>query len=288
MAIGNDPTGYMRVDSGWVKEQEYGNSKYSSRAVADGGITDGSPIVADTGEVNVALAFDGTHITVDTGVTVTMVIPHTGTVNTTESNHSIVVTDADGGNQTTGALLGTAVSTSNGTNVTIVWTSGTDALGTDATGTITILSDIDEPEVTIYSAAINVTGATYLKTVVPTTSEAEVLTRWEYTNEDRAGGSTSDFAALDAASWTGVGSYAQTADELTLTPEDTADWDILRAMTRIRLAIKLGDLDVDGVAATAALNALGAGNTTVLVGNKPPQVTLTGLSSVGGIGSDPS
>ena len=72
MAIGNDPTGYMRVDSGWVKEQEYGNSKYSSRAVADGGITDGSPIVADTGEVNVALAFDGTHITVDTGVTVTM------------------------------------------------------------------------------------------------------------------------------------------------------------------------------------------------------------------------
>ena len=239
MAIGNDPTGYMRVDSGWVKTQEYGNSKYSSRALADGGITDGSHVVADTGEVTVdPIAFGASEVTVNVGVSVVLVVAHTGTVNTTIGNHSIVVTDADGGDQATGAFeAGTTIS-SNGTNVTITWNSD-DALGTNATGTVTILSDIDEPEVTIYSSAINVTGATYLETVVPTTSDAEVLTRWEYTNEDRAGGSTSDFASLDAATWTGVGIYKQDADELTLTPDDTADWDILRAMTRIRLAIKL-------------------------------------------------
>ena len=293
MAIGNDPTGYMRVDSGWVKSQEYGNSKYMSRAVADGGITDGSPIVADTGEI----AQTDTKTSAIAGFTVngsgndtyqlktaTGAYPVGATMNTASLSMVVSVNAGTDGTGTFDVAHPSIIGVSSSGQVEFNGTGGFDPA---FEAVITYTCDIDEPAVTIYSSVINVAGATYLETSVPTTNDAEVLTRWEYTNEDRAGDSPSDFASLNEANWIAPGSYAQNGSDLRLTPDDTADWDILRAMTRIRLAIQLGDLDVDGVDASTALGKLGDLKTTVLVGNKPPQITQAAIT-VGGIGADPS
>tara|TARA_R110002110_G_scaffold118695_1_gene292817 strand:+ start:463 stop:1326 length:864 start_codon:yes stop_codon:yes gene_type:complete len=275
--IGADPSGtYAQIETGFDKTVANGVVQWKP--------TSSSSVVADTGEVNVELAFTGANVVVDTGVTVTMTIAHTGTVNTTEANHSIVVTEDDGGNQATGALAAEAAITSNGTNVVIVWTSGTDALGTDATGTLTILSDIDEPVSTAYYGPVPVTGARGLTYYCPVTVDSEVTAQFEWTDDDCL-----SIDGVEQATWTAIGTVATNLadiDELTIDPEDNTAWAILDKIKYMRIKVVSTDADVGGV--------LDADIGAAFIQYDSPNSLESNLdfvgagASIGGLGVDPS
>lgn len=278
--VGQDPSSaYTQIETGF------------DPTFADGVVqwkpTSATSVVADTGEVNVELAFVGANVVVNTGVTVTMTIAHTGTVNTTEANHSIVVTDADGGSQATGALAAEAEITSDGTNVTVVWTSATDALGTDATGTLTILTNIDEPVSTAYYGPVPVTGATGLTISSPVTTNSEITAQFQWTDDDCV-----SIDGVEQATWTDIGALIEHDSALSATlidPATTGDWAKLDKMKYMRIKVVSTDLDVGGVLDAGLDDAYIQYNSdNTLESNVSLSGTDIGGDGTIGIGVDPS
>ena len=92
---------------------------------------------------NLILGFDSNNIVVGVGLdnSVKITISSSILVDTAIINSSITVTDADGGDQVTGAFeTGTTIS-SDGSSIIITWNSS-DALGANATGSVTLNKSI--------------------------------------------------------------------------------------------------------------------------------------------------
>ena len=270
--IGKDPSGaYTQIETGFDPTYTDGVVQWKP--------TSATSVVSDSGETYFTIPFTGSDVTVNTGVTVTLELAHTGTVNTTEANHSIKVTDADGGNQSSGALLGTAEITSDGTNVTIVWTSGTDALGASATGSITILSNPIEPVTQIAYGPVSVVGAHNIKISSPVTANAEITAQFQW--------SDGDDLSIDGVvknTWTNLGAqitHSSALSEEPIDPSTNAGWGKLDKMKFIRLLVTSTDANTDGTIDAALDDAY------IEYELKNTLESNTGVT-IGGIGKDPS
>lgn len=270
-----DPSGaYTPIESGW--DPTYADGGATWRPAASWSIA-----VADTGETSVTLAFTGSNVTVNGGSNVTMVIAHTGTVNTTIGNHSIVVTDADGGDQATGAFeAGTTIS-SDGTNVTIVWNSD-DALGTDATGTVTILSNIDEPVTYSYSPALSVKGKKHLTLFHPAQADTETKCKYQWTD-----GESITIDGVEQAVWQDITSASASEVTTVLDSSVNADWAKLDKMAYVRAAVEITDDDVDGFADANTYDHPSNGCHVKVLDDDRTAESNTGVT-ISGIGADPS
>lgn len=277
--IGQDPSSaYAQIETGFDPTYVDGVVQWKP--------TSASSVVADTGDRNVTLAFDGDDVTVNGGVSTVLEIAHTGTVDTTIGNHTIVVTDADGGDQATGAFeAGTTIS-SNGTNVTITWNSD-DALGTDATGSVTILTDIDEPAVTTIYGPVPVVGASNIKISSPVTANAEITAQFQWTDDDDV-----SIDGTAKATWNDLGALIEhdaALSETELDPGSNVDWAKLDKMKFIRIKVVSTDLDVGGVV-DAGLDAayIEYELKNTLESNVKMSGTDIGGDGTTGIGPDPS
>jgi hypothetical protein len=143
-------------------------------------------------------------------------------------------------------------------------------------------ADIDEAVATNSSEALCVKGVTDLHIYHPASGNAEVLAKFQWTdNEDLS------IDGVAQATWQDITSATASAQtKLLLDPSDNADWAKLDKMAYIRLTAISTDVNVDGVADVTAYEHPSTGAYILYAEDKTTE--SMGSFSIGGIGADPS
>ena len=279
--IGADPSAaFSPISGGWEKSISSGVATWLPTGPTNGmgALTDnlGPTLVANPGLIANTMAWSGA-VTSDGGGagsrdTVQIVLSSGATCTAVTTDVTIDVTTTDG------SAAGTTIS---GADIFAVTTGGlvtvtAALLGTTFVGTINFKEDSDEPAQTFSSAAIPVNGIKVINLYAPASGHAEIGVKWEWTADDVAGGTSS------TATWTQFAAYAAN------TAITAADHTLNDKAKYVRLSVLATDVDIDGVVESNAVlghETTGAKATWAVSNDASNNAAL---SSIGGIGVDPS
>ena len=285
--IGADPSGaYSPISGGWEKTVASGKAKHLPTAVTADCI--GSTLVADTG-VAVAVVKEKTAATTGYNTTTndTYDLDAAGfvdakivTATSVAIDYLKLVVTVNAGSLGTGTFDLSHAKINSISNVGLITFIGTGFFDDAMECTITYKADVPDSN-TFTSAALPVMGVEAVDLYAEATGQAEVAVKWEWTDDEIADGSGST-----APSWTEFYS-AQAA-------EKAVDTYILNDKARfIRLHMTATDAALDGVPdVSAALGHVSDGCYAQWTVTNDASNNLSfaddGITSIGGIGVDPS